>query len=868
MTQAQSVAQLRADLAPVLDLSDDELRALIPERAGLRFTGCPNCTGGTQENQLWWSIGHPHEVYCQHCDLRYPNDTYADDQVLCVTDALGQTQQYPYWDDADGYHHFFQAKGWYVARLYFEDAALKLARLYVATQDSSYARRAALILQRFAEVYPGYLVHYDYPFQQKILWSAATNFPYPVADFRAAKWSWWAYMDISEDLLLAYELVRDTLDEATQQQLEVELFHAMVDFIHNYPPALTNMDPTLLRALITAGRVLHEPAYMHDAVRRIELLVQQQFFADGAWREGALSYHNQTVRGLDLLVQLLDGYSDPPGYTPVAGAARFDDLNLTRKLPILARARRVPDLLRYPNGRVVAFHDTWAREQAEPLSASQAMLLPDLGQARLGRGEGDGQMQAHLHFSGGYGHQHADVLSLSLFAQGQERLSDIGYTHTRHRAWTLTTLSHNTVTVDGQDQFMGSQETPSDGTLRLFVPGDDDVLAAVEAGGERAYPGLVDVYRRMLLLVGAADDGYVVDLFHVVGGSRHDYVLLGDADHDGTLVHDMATRPYGAMLLPEGVSVNWPTGESVAGDAEGHNLGYAYIGDVQQVSLAGPWQATFTSDAPVVGGVRVHGLGGAMQRGPGPDDVLFTARAPSIRQAREDDAALAQYDLPMLVQRREAAPGTTLASTFVHVLECYGAAGPFIDSVERLPVSFGSGVAVRVRWGEVTDLLLLGAEAETVLEVAGVRLLGRVGFVRLRHGRAEQMRLVGGTSLQAAGRELQGAGIVRGRVMATLRQESGQAMDALITDLPMASLPDVMGLWAIVIDGAGFHHGHQIIGAAAADDGGAVLQLADDPGYDVTVDGGRQVYFPGRRWQGETAIEITTLASWSTDTVH
>ena len=50
MTQAQDIERLQSAVAPVMALGDKELLALIPERAGLRFTGCPNCTGGTQEN--------------------------------------------------------------------------------------------------------------------------------------------------------------------------------------------------------------------------------------------------------------------------------------------------------------------------------------------------------------------------------------------------------------------------------------------------------------------------------------------------------------------------------------------------------------------------------------------------------------------------------------------------------------------------------------------------------------------------------------------------------------------------------------------------------------------------------------------------
>src|SRR5690606_3503574 len=50
-----------------------------------------------------------------------------------------------------------------------------------------------------------------------------------------------------------------------------------------------------------------------------------------------------------------------------------------------------------------------------------------------------------------YGHNHWDPLSINLWAEGQELLPDIGYTHTRFRRWTQSTLAHNTVTVDSDD---------------------------------------------------------------------------------------------------------------------------------------------------------------------------------------------------------------------------------------------------------------------------------------------------------------------------------------------------------------------------------------------------------------------------------
>src|SRR6185437_3736253 len=42
---------LRRRLEPVLRLSEDRLLALIPDRAGFLYVGCPNCNGGAQERQ-------------------------------------------------------------------------------------------------------------------------------------------------------------------------------------------------------------------------------------------------------------------------------------------------------------------------------------------------------------------------------------------------------------------------------------------------------------------------------------------------------------------------------------------------------------------------------------------------------------------------------------------------------------------------------------------------------------------------------------------------------------------------------------------------------------------------------------------------
>ena len=845
---------LEEELQSILNLSEEEILRQIPTRSGLYFVACPNCDNGTQENQISWSIDRPDEVFCKFCGLRYPNDKFPDDRVLEVENPVGETQEYPYWEDESGYRHFFRAKGWYLQRQYFADAAEKLTRLYAVTRDRQYARRAVLILHRFAQVYPGYCVHFDFPFKQKILFPGKENFPYPVNDFRAAKWSWWAYMDIPENLLRGYERVQNSgeLDAGMRNRIENDLFRASVSFARSHPPGLSNMDPTLLRALIVAGRVLKEPEYIHYAVDWIGRLVQRQFFVDGAWREGAVSYHNQTVGGLNQLIELLANYSDPEGYIHPETGERLDYPDLTQRLPILEKAQRIPDLLRYPNGRVVALHDTWAREKRAPADSSASMLLPAMGHARLGRGIGEDQTQAHLHFSGGYGHQHADLLALTLFSGGCERLADIGYTHTRYRHWAVSTLSHSTVTVDGQDQHPGTEDDPSDGNLLLYVPGDE-LLQVVEASGERAYPGLVDSYSRQLLLIGVSPrEAYAVDLFRVAGGRRHEYVLVGDADHEGRLTHDLPTTAYGETLLPEGVSARLPTGESVPGDAEGHNLGYAFIRQVNQTSLSGSWEATFHSEGDTPGGVRVHGTGAQ-------GDLLFTGVAPSIRRAGEDDGELDRFTMPILVHRRKGKD--PLSSLFASVLEpCREQ--PLIHQVEHLPVDAEGAVALRISWEGGTDYVLCGVDGETVLQVEDMELRGRIGFVRQRQGSVERMTLIGGTLLRKGEEELRGTGLLSGEILAVRRRASGDDVDGFLVDSTLPPGEELKGLFAVVRFGDGFTRGCEIAGVRE-EEGQTLLLLTDDPGFEMESDDtSRHCFFPGRSWEGRNTFEIATVSTW------
>ncbi|MES6927206.1 heparinase II/III family protein, partial [Cutibacterium acnes] len=149
------------------------------------------------------------------------------------------------------------------------------------------------------------------------------------------------------------------------------------------------------------------------------------------------------------------------------------------------------------------------------------------------------------------GHFHYDPLNLTLYANDQELLPDIGYTHTFYNMWAMSTLAHNTVVVDSANM-SASNEAKDGGNIESFAPVDSRVQVA-RASQPSAYPQ-TEEYSREPWYIGFdnTDDGegYLLDLFRVAGGSRHEYTLQGDANLDAYFESDLVFEEYGPYLLP------------------------------------------------------------------------------------------------------------------------------------------------------------------------------------------------------------------------------------------------------------------------------------------------------------------------------
>lgn len=837
-----------------------QLLTIIPEQAGILFGADPERPELRPDmGHFTWSIQDPFALVSKSSGRRYPNEQFPEDQSFTVTNRKGETVVYPYYEDAEGKRYLITPHLWYVQKEY----ALEQTKLVALTDPLGAAR----LLNRWADVYEGWVPTNDYPWGS-FPTEVNTGPPY---HWWGGMWYRWSTADLMrlKPLAEAYAAIKRTdafdvlsaeLGFDVESKVVEGLFHSSYEFFNSFTNLNHNMDYNNWIGLTALARALQDPRYMHQAVERTGLFVANQFLADGFFKEVSVSYHNQSTSGLRETIEAAKGWTDPEGYLSPRTGRRLSQLDLAADYPALRKSMEIDEFITYPNGKYLPIQDTWAHQRsANPRIAEGSLFLPATGIARLTRGLDAGQHQLYMSYVPKYGHDHADPLSLALYANGQELLPDIGYTHTFYRRWTSSTMAHNTVVVDGADASRSAGA--HGGSLRLFAP-LGRAVQVMQASQENAYPG-VGTYNREPWFIGfegaSGNEGYVVDLFRVAGGSRHEYTLNGDANREMVVEADATLTDYGPYLLPEGVQVTMPTTELETGDAEGEYYGYIYVQDVRKAELTdGRYEATFRAadGEPNKTALKVIGYSGDGQ------SELYVGRSPSLRAtrlhgtSRDTNLEAVNYTLPKLVVRKE---GSQLNSTFIHVMEPYQEPNaPRIGQVERLqPEQGGEGaVALAVTYGNTTDILLSSpAGEEQPLVVGDIWMNGRLGFIRIVDNEIRDMRLVGGSLLRKGETELYGAGTIEGTVSGVLRTAEGAPYNALTT---ASFVPeDAIGSTVIVTHPDNSSRGF-VIQQVLRTEGETHLLIEDtDPGFSLYGDGSSgMTSYPFKSWNGPNQFRI------------
>jgi hypothetical protein len=338
----------------------------------------------------------------------------------------------------------------------------------------------------------------------------------------------------------------------------------------------------------------------------------------------------------------------------------------------------------------------------------QSTIFPAAGWAILRSGPlGTGDADQHipqnylaLDFGPhGGGHGHPDKLSFVLYGHGKLLSEDpgaIAYGNPAHQGWYRQTISHNTVTVNGQSQ------APCTGELTFSALGND--IGLFSAFTDKCYPGVR--LRRSMALIGDR----VLDVFQC------------EADQECTF--DWAYHTRGTLTSPLPFA---PMAEPPKGP------GYDWAKEWRSAAVNDTWSATWTGDNA-------------------PGIVLVQAAPDGARQVL---TAIGMGNPPKVKVPFVVARQRGTSAVFGSCMEIFDSNPPADLTVRMLPVE-GPQVkgqapaALEVTGGGVRDVLLVNPSGAS-FRAGEFAMAGQGAALRFRNGKLEKFVIVGNTRVSVNG---------------------------------------------------------------------------------------------------------------------
>lgn len=459
-------------------------------------------------------------------------------------------------------------------------AARDSALAYRFTGEEKYARAAARILLAYADVYNGYALK-DVNNRQT---SSAARVHAQTLDE-----SVWLI-----PMAWAYDLVSDSgvLSSAERDRIEGALLRSAAAVIARYDAGVSNWQSWHNAAIGAVGFALEDQSLIDRAIdgrSGFRFQMKNSVLSDGAWYEGAWSYHFYALdphtqlaemaarAGVDLwsspaLRSMFEAplrmagpdFNLPPfndsGAVSLFGSDRLYEIAWARyRDPIFAAV-----LGRRARGREALFWGASAFP-SDSLPTLPSAVFPASGNAML-RAEGSDHYMAIKFGPHGGGHGHYDKLGFVSYARGAVMAVDPGtqsYAAPTHTTWDKVTLAHNTVVVDQATQAEAS------GELKAFAA--LPAISAVRAGAGQAYKQAS--LERTLVLTAE----YAIDAVQAASrdGAEHRYDWI--YHNNGVLSTPLALAP--ATGLPT-------------------SNGYQHLSGARSAAVDGDWQASFDVNDP------------------------------------------------------------------------------------------------------------------------------------------------------------------------------------------------------------------------------------------------------------------------------
>lgn len=421
------------------------------------------------------------------------------------------------------------------------------------------------------------------------------------------------------------------------------------------------------------------------------------------------------------------------------------------------------------------------QEPERPATAETSSISPE-GSILMGGKlisllrDGNAENARALFMRAGHANSHAndDQLALALYGRGMLLTGEFGYGYwgtPDHVGFGVRAASHKTVVVD--------EDLPSSDALHRNAPSSSVVGFLADGDAQFVHmsnPSLwprrsqVSEYNRQSWLVHINEkDFYILDIFRVSGGKRHDYIwntafLAPAQEDDGFSLQDVSVQAQqGVWTLAshwnqEHRKEDWNTpgrswGERVNGvtgylqDQPQQTVGrrwnpppgngYGFYYNVKSALTELPWSATWelpdTRSRLKLSMLNPHG-----------EETVVTANSPTLTINTRQAAVIA---------RRKAAQGDPLVSRFVSLAQVTGKNENWpVASVRQLPLAPQTDKAVAVLAtldDGKRDILISSMDADLTVQGDSAIMTGGSGFIRLdKDGSPEALSLYHGKRLE------------------------------------------------------------------------------------------------------------------------
>lgn len=544
-------------------LTPQALADLVPTQGGFRGCACPACRAGERQEPLTWNPEIPDRLTCRSCGRVFPNDTVpakvdgrVPEEVVQLPSVPGTFHRYPY-------HRWFDEATGQTIRLYFQALIDDSTSRYLTTaalhgafrgvrrpehpQASAGARKAAVLLARFAEVVPQYVPRLDLPDQPKLFGPTAG-----IGGF--GRWRGRAWEEIPEELIFAYALLRHhpvwtdrSLFRVDPRPSILSWFQSCAEVAGAAIDAQPDHAETLrvVRGELGLARLLGSASREASAQARLVRFFEQGFSRDGLWREG-------TLLGQQRVLEACRGWLSQPDRGGWDWRA-LEIPNQARALSVAewlsaaacwswSPANANPDAIRpagledrqfsssfermvHTDRRSLTLRD--GRGLDRSINVRGPRVLGGSGWARLEAGDGSERLTLDLRGVAG-GPTASTRLALRVFVGGEAVLGDLDDLPARGDGFERSVWSHTTVVIDRtpHGEIAARSAGPPQPSDLAFFAADPD-FQVVGMTDRWAYRDREGVLTQVLLITRPVGGGppYGLILAAALGGTTHHQLI-------------------------------------------------------------------------------------------------------------------------------------------------------------------------------------------------------------------------------------------------------------------------------------------------------------------------------------------------------